>query len=107
MLLTNKVGVIHGAGGAIGGAIARASAREGAEVGLAGRTRSKLERVALDIRSKGGMADTAIVDALDERAVDEYIDEVVKQTGRIDMSVNVIGIGDIQKPLMDISVAQF
>lgn len=31
----------------------------------------------------------------------------VKQTGRIDISVNVIGIGDIQKPLMDISVDEF
>jgi 3-oxoacyl-[acyl-carrier protein] reductase len=71
MLLENKVAVIYGAGGPIGGAVARAFAREGARVFLAGRTQAKLDKVADDIRSKGGLADTAVVDALDERAVDK------------------------------------
>jgi 3-oxoacyl-[acyl-carrier protein] reductase len=63
MLLENKVAVIYGAGGAIGGAVAQAFAREGARVFLAGLTREKLDRFANDIRSQGGLAETAVVDA--------------------------------------------
>jgi NADP-dependent 3-hydroxy acid dehydrogenase YdfG len=69
MLLENRVAVIYGAGGPIGGAVASAFAREGARAFLAGRTKAKLDKVAREIRSKGGVADTAVVDALDERAV--------------------------------------
>lgn len=107
MLLENKVAVIYGAGGSIGAAVARTFAREGARVFLAGRTQAKLDQVAQEIRSKGGIADTAVIDALDERAVDEYVDAVVEQAGSIDISFNLIGYGDVQEPLLEISVEDF
>ena len=107
MLLENKVAVIYGAGGPIGGAVARAFARERARVFLAGRTKAKLGELADEIRSNGGLADTAVVDALDERAVDEYVDAVVQQAGRIDISFDLISLGDVQQPLMKISVEDF
>lgn len=72
MLLEGKNAVIYGGGGAIGGAAARAFAREGARVFLAGRTRAGLDKVAADIRGAGGTAETAQVDATDERAVDAH-----------------------------------
>jgi 3-oxoacyl-[acyl-carrier protein] reductase len=107
MLLKDKVAVIYGAGGSIGGAVARAFTREGARVFLAGRTKTKLDKVADEIRSNGGAADTAVVDALDERAVDEYVNTVVEQAGHLDISFNLIGYGDVQKPLIEISVEDF
>jgi len=107
MLLENKVAVIYGAGGPIGGAVAHAFAREGARLFLAGRTRTKLETVAEEIRSNGGTVDTANVNALDERAVDEYVDALVEQAGRIDISFNLISYGDVQEPLLEISVEDF
>jgi NAD(P)-dependent dehydrogenase (short-subunit alcohol dehydrogenase family) len=107
MLLDNKVAVIYGAGGSIGGAMARAFAREGARVFLAGRTQARLDRVAGEIRSSGGQADTALVDALDERAVGGFVDTVVEQAGSIDILANVIGYGDIQELLTEISVEHF
>ena len=107
MLLENKVAVIYGAGGPIGGAVARAFAREGARVFLAGRTRARLDKVAHEIRSNGGVADTAVVDVFDERAVDEFVDSVVEQAGHIDISFNLIGLGDVQEPLTEISVGDF
>jgi 3-oxoacyl-[acyl-carrier protein] reductase len=79
MLLERKVAAIYGAGGPIGGAVARAFAREGAIVFLAGRTKAKLDKVADEIRSGGGVANTAAVDALEERTVDEYVDAIVDQ----------------------------
>jgi 3-oxoacyl-[acyl-carrier protein] reductase len=107
MLLENKVAVIYGAGGPIGGAVGRAFAREGASVFLTGRTKAKLDQVAGEIRAQGGMAETAVVDALNEGAVDKYVDAVVAQAGQIDISFNVIGYGDVQQPLTEISVEDF
>lgn len=107
MLLENKVAVIYGAGGPVGGAVARAFAREGARVFLAGRTLSKLEKVASEIREKGGAAEAAVVDALDQRAVDAYVDGVARQAGTIDISFNLISYGDVQVPMMEISVEDF
>ncbi|MFC4471172.1 SDR family oxidoreductase [Streptomyces xiangluensis] len=110
MLLEEKVAVVYGAGGSIGGAAARAFAREGARVFLAGRTAASLETVAGDLRGAGGAggaAETAVVDALDEAAVDGFVDGVAARAGRIDVSFNAIGIGDVQQPLTEISVADF
>ena len=107
MLLENKIALIYGAGGPIGGAVARAFAREGARVFLAGRTQATLEQVAKDIRANGGVADTAVVDALNEREVDQFVDGVARQTGSIDISFNLISYGDVQKPLDEISVEEF
>lgn len=90
MLLENKNAVIYGAGGAIGKAVARAFAREGARVFLTGRTLAKLDEVAEEIRSVGGVAETAQVDALDERAVNNHADAVVAESGSVDISFNLI-----------------
>jgi NAD(P)-dependent dehydrogenase (short-subunit alcohol dehydrogenase family) len=74
MLLENKNAVIYGAGRAIGGAVARAFAREEARVFLAGRTLVRVEAVAEEIRSAEREAETALIDALDESAIDEHAD---------------------------------
>jgi hypothetical protein len=52
--------------------------------------RSGLAATARDIVAAGGAAEAAQVDALDERAVEEHIAAVVKQTGTIDISFNAI-----------------
>src|SRR5258708_3658621 len=67
MMLKDKVAVVYGAGGDIGGAVARAFAREGAKLFLSGRTLLKVEAVAADIIGRGGVAEAAQVDALDEQ----------------------------------------
>jgi NADP-dependent 3-hydroxy acid dehydrogenase YdfG len=85
-MLENKVAVIFGAGCPIGGAVARAFAREGAKVFLSGRTRTNLDQVAHEIRTTGGVDHADQVDALDEQAVDTYVDGVAEQAGHIDIS---------------------
>lgn len=107
MLLKDKVAVVYGAGGPIGGAIARHFTAAGALVQLAGRTEAKLRAVAEGIGASGGRARTAVVDALDERAVQDLVDRLVAETGRLDISVNVIGLGDVQKPLRELTLQQF
>ncbi len=95
-LLAGKAAIIYGGGGGIGGAVARTFARDGARVFLAGRTRDRLEAVAAEITNAGGSADVAVVDALDEPAVDDHVREVVAKAGSVDVSVNLISRGDVQ-----------
>jgi NAD(P)-dependent dehydrogenase (short-subunit alcohol dehydrogenase family) len=106
-LLRGKTALIYGGGGAIGGAVGRAFAAEGASVHLAGRTEARLEKVARDIREAGGLAETAVVDALDEEQVDAFVNRVAKKSRRIDISFNVISFGDVQQPLMEIDADDF
>lgn len=108
MLLENKNAVIYGAGGAIGGAVAKAFAREGAKVFLAGRTLAKLDVVAQEIFSAGGIARTALVDAFDADAVERHAANIVTEAGSIDISFNTIGLDGIQgAPLTEMSQTHF
>jgi 3-oxoacyl-[acyl-carrier protein] reductase len=108
MLLDGRNAVIYGAGGSIGGVSARAFAREGAKVFLAGRTRSTLDRLAEEIRAAGGAAESAVVDALDERSVDEHAAAVVERAGSIDISFNLISHGDVQgTPMTEMSLDDY
>ena len=108
MLLASKNAIVYGAGGAIGGAVARAFAREGSRVFLAGRTLESLEEVAEEIRFAGGVAETAQIDALDEKAVDEHADAVAAEAGAIDISFNLISYGDVQgTPLAEMPLEDF
>jgi len=85
MLLENKTAILYGAGGGLGGGVARAFAREGARVFLTGRTRPKLDMLAADIKAAGGAAEVAVLDALDEAAVEAHAQAVVSQAGRLDI----------------------
>jgi NAD(P)-dependent dehydrogenase (short-subunit alcohol dehydrogenase family) len=106
--LTGRNAIVYGGGGSIGGAVARTFARDGATVFLAGRTREPLERVAAEIAADGGRADIAVLDALDERAVDGHAAAVVAQAGSIDVSFNLITRGDRQgTPLVAMEVEEF
>lgn len=108
MLLDHKNALVYGAGGAIGGAVARAFAREGATVFLAGRTRAKLDALAKEIAAAGGAAETAEVDALDERAIEQHATAIAAKAGGIGISFNAVGIEDVQgTPLVEMSLANF
>jgi 3-oxoacyl-[acyl-carrier protein] reductase len=108
VLLEGKNAVVYGAGGSIGGAVSRAFAREGATVYLAGRTQASLDVVAGRIHSAGGRAETAVVDALDETAVDEHADAVAARAGTVDISFNLITFGDVQgTPLVEMPVNDY
>jgi 3-oxoacyl-[acyl-carrier protein] reductase len=108
MLLKNKNAVIYGAGGSLGSAVAKAFAREGATVFLAGRTISTLEAVRQSILNNGGSAEAAVVDAMDEKAVAEFLDAVLRKAGSIDISFNAIAVNAVQNiPLYEMSLKDF
>ena len=47
--------------------------------------------MAKEIAAKGGRAHAAAIDTLDDAGVNHYIDCIVKQTGKIDIIVDVAG----------------
>lgn len=105
-LLEGKTAIIYGGAGGIGAGVARTFAREGAKVFLAGRTRENLLAVANDITSVGGSVEVATVDALDERAVEDHVRDVVSNAGSVDVSFNLISRGDVQgTPLVEMTTA--
>jgi NAD(P)-dependent dehydrogenase (short-subunit alcohol dehydrogenase family) len=80
MLPKDKHAVIYGGAGSIGGAVARAVAAEGATVHLVGRTHANRSTTSpAKIVANGGIADTAVVDALDRAWVEAHADAVVER----------------------------
>jgi 3-oxoacyl-[acyl-carrier protein] reductase len=106
-MLRGKTALVYGAGGPVGAAVAKTFAAEGATTYLAGRTQATLDKVARDIGEAGGTAHTAVVDALDETQVDEFVDGVARKAKRIDITFNLISYGDVQQPLMEIAAEDF
>jgi 3-oxoacyl-[acyl-carrier protein] reductase len=95
MLLDEKVAVVYGAG-SIGGAVARAFGAEGARVFVGDRTGAKAEALATEIEAAGGSARGLEVDAMDEASVSGFVDAVVDAAGRLDISFNLVSVGDVQ-----------
>lgn len=93
LLLEDKVAAVFAAGGEVGSSVSRVLAREGAAVFLSGRRLAPVESLAKEIRDSGGVAYAAEVDALDEQAVDSYLEkDVVGRAGRVDIVFNAIGV---------------
>ena len=90
-ILKGKQAVVFGAGGSIGSAVAKEFAKEGAQVFLSGRTESTVKAVTKQIAANGGRAHAAAIDTLDDAAVRQYIDGIVKQTGKIDIVLDAAG----------------
>lgn len=122
MLLQNKVAIIYGAG-AIGGSVARAFAREGATVVLADHRDASQKEVVKAIQADGGKLETAVVDALQQDAVEKFVDSVVETHGRVDVSfcatsthkpggeqglkLSEISYEEFSLPIIDYTKAQF
>jgi 3-oxoacyl-[acyl-carrier protein] reductase len=100
MFLKNKIAIVFGATGGIGSAASRSLAREGAHVFLVARGRERLDKLAAEIKSAGGVAETKSMDVLDETAMIKFAKEVADKAGRIDIAFTVIGISDVQGSLL-------
>jgi 3-oxoacyl-[acyl-carrier protein] reductase len=108
MLLHETNAIIYGAGGSLGGAVARALAKEGATVFVTGRTLSSVTVVVKEIITVGGKAEAAEVDALDAKAVNTYVNDVVRKAGRLDVSFDAVGLQDRQDlPLTEMTLDDF
>jgi NADP-dependent 3-hydroxy acid dehydrogenase YdfG len=90
--LAGKTAVVTGASSGIGRAIARQLGAAGAQVTLAGRTRSAMEETAREIEKAGGGARVVALDVRDVAAVQALVDGAFAESGRLDVMVNNAGV---------------
>ena len=94
MNFTDQVVVVTGASRGIGRAIALVFAQAGAKLALVSRTADALEAVAAEVRAVGAEALVLPTDVAVEAEVDQAIDRVVAEWGRVDVLVNNAGLID-------------
>lgn len=86
------VAVVTGGGQGIGAAVARALAAEGAAVVVAARHFDRIERVAIEIRGRGGRAWALPCDVTDAASVADLAQAAIQQAGTVDILVNNAGV---------------
>lgn len=89
--LNGKVAVITGGAGVLCSEFARALAVCGAKVAILGRTLSKAEAVAEEIRAAGGDAIAVQVDVTNKESVVAAHEEVLAKYGKCDILINGAG----------------
>ena len=89
--LAGAVVAVAGAGGGAGPAVARRLAGAGARVAVADADQAKAARVADDVTSAGGLAESAEVDLLDLDATRAWANGLLGRHGRVDGLVHLVG----------------
>lgn len=93
--LAGKTALVTGGGRGIGRAVALALGRAGAGLVLTGRTASRLEGVAIELREMGGAEPlVAVMDVADPEAVVAGLDRIGAERPAIDILVNNAGIAE-------------
>ncbi|OGO39476.1 MAG: hypothetical protein A2147_07685 [Chloroflexi bacterium RBG_16_57_8] len=91
MKLKGKVAIVVGGGSGIGRASATLLAQEGARVMIADVVMANANKVADDIKAKGGEASAVRVDFRKEAEVNEMATVTLEKYGQIDILVNTAG----------------
>ncbi|MFD4431104.1 SDR family NAD(P)-dependent oxidoreductase [Nocardia sp. NPDC058497] len=101
---SGKIAVVTGGASGIGAALATALVDAGAEVWLADRQGEAAEELAQRLRSRGGKAHALEVDVRSYPSFQRAVDDIVRQSGRIDYLFNNAGIavgGEIDSYSLD------
>lgn len=100
-LIEGKVAIVTGGGQGLGAAVCKKFATEGASVAILGRTFSKVEKVAEEIKAQGLEATAFKCDVSNRAEVDEVVKAVVEKYGKIDVLANNAAVEHIGMTLMD------
>jgi NAD(P)-dependent dehydrogenase (short-subunit alcohol dehydrogenase family) len=91
MEFSDKVVIVTGAAGGIGSVTARRFAEEGAAVVVVDRDEPGCERVAAEIRDKGGSADAFTADLRYDDGARAIVDWAILRHDRVDVLANIAG----------------
>jgi len=102
--LVGKIALVTGGGRGIGRAIAQRLAGDGARVGIHfGHDEGAAMETMTSIIAAGGDAFTLHADFLQPDAAEVLLREVRTQTGTLDILINNAGLGDLRKPVPDVT----
>lgn len=102
-LLEGKVAIVTGASAGIGRAIALMFAAHGAAVVISARSKARLDQVADEIRSKGGLAHVSACDVCQVESHESLVSAAIREFGGLDIAINNAGVVGSLKPLAEIS----
>ena len=109
--LKDKVAVVFAASGEIAGAVARSFAQHGAKVYVTARNLDAVKALAGEIKTAGGNAEAAKVDALNEADIDRFLQKVAEENGKLDVVFNGMAVAYSEMggrpPAMAATFAQF
>ena len=100
--LASKVALVTGAGSGIGKASALLFAQQGAKVAALGRTEDELAQTVDEIKQAGGEAIAVLADVSDAEAMQQAVDQVNQQWGRLDVVFANAGINGVWAPLEEL-----
>jgi len=103
MSLKGKVAIVTGAASGIGAASAIRLAKSGASVGLLDLKEKKAEKVKQEIEQFGGKALIMDVDLSDAERVENSVNKIVSEFGRLDILFANAGINGVVTPIEDFS----
>ncbi len=106
MDIKDKVAVVTGASSGIGKETALRLGKANVKVALLARREENLKEIAAQIESEGGEALPLKTDVTSEQNIKDAINATLKTYGRIDMLVNIAGLG-IFKPVEELSPAEW
>jgi 3-oxoacyl-[acyl-carrier protein] reductase len=107
MRLQNKVAIVTGAGSGFGEGIAHRFAEEGAKVIVADISREGGDRVVSDIVAAGGTAHFVAANVAQSDDVAALLQATLSTYGKLDIVVNNAGTTHRNKPLLEITEAEF
>lgn len=102
MQVAGKVALITGAGSGIGKAAALLLAQEGAKIAALGRTKDELQETIAQIQNTGGEAIAISADISQPQEMQQAVQQVVNQWGRLDIVFANAGINGVWAPLEEL-----
>ncbi len=102
MQLAGKVALITGAGSGIGKAAALLLAKEGAKIAALGRTEDELKATVSQIQDTGGEAIPVSADISQPDEMQQAVQQVANQWGRLDIVFANAGINGVWAPLEEL-----
>ena len=102
MQLPGKVALITGAGSGIGKAAALLLGKEGAKIAALGRTEDELKQTVAQIQDASGEAIPVSADISQANEMQQAVQQVVNQWGRIDIVFANAGLNGVWAPLEEL-----
>jgi Dehydrogenases with different specificities (related to short-chain alcohol dehydrogenases) len=103
MKLNGKIAVITGASAGMGKAMVLCFAKEGATVVAVARRKERLDEIVSQAKDFGGTVIAVQGDVSKQKEMEDLLDTVVKDYGRIDILINNAGIMDEMMPAAEVT----